>query len=64
MEDRRQSLLRFSFNHPGHTVRDWRCGLPLGQRVEAFAVDIWKDSEWRESCARYKHRQLQTLARY
>ena len=22
--------------------------LPLGQRVEAFAVDIWKDNEWRE----------------
>jgi alpha-L-fucosidase len=22
--------------------------LPLGQRVEAFAVDIWRDSEWRE----------------
>ena len=20
--------------------------LPLGQRVEAFAVDIWKDSQW------------------
>jgi alpha-L-fucosidase len=22
--------------------------LPLGQRVEAFAVDIWKNNEWRE----------------
>lgn len=22
--------------------------LPLGQRVEAFAVDVWKDNEWRE----------------
>ena len=22
--------------------------LPLGQRIEAFAVDIWKDNEWRE----------------
>lgn len=22
--------------------------LPLGQRVEAFAVDIWKDNEWKE----------------
>jgi len=22
--------------------------LPLGQRVEAFAIDVWKDNEWRE----------------
>jgi alpha-L-fucosidase len=22
--------------------------LPLGQRVEAFAVDVWKDNDWRE----------------
>lgn len=22
--------------------------LPLGQRVEAFAVDIWKNNEWQE----------------
>ena len=22
--------------------------LPLGQRVEAFAVDVWKDNEWHE----------------
>ncbi|HSE16309.1 MAG TPA: alpha-L-fucosidase [Pyrinomonadaceae bacterium] len=22
--------------------------LPLGQRVEAFAVDVWRDNEWRE----------------
>src|SRR6185436_11645606 len=22
--------------------------LPLGQRVEAFAVDVWKDNHWRE----------------
>ena len=22
--------------------------LPLGQRVEAFALDIWKDNEWQE----------------
>src|SRR4030095_1751675 len=22
--------------------------LPLGQRVEAFALDIWKDNKWQE----------------
>lgn len=31
--------------------------LPLGQRVEAFAVDVWQDGQWKEFAAG-KHRQL------
>jgi alpha-L-fucosidase len=36
--------------------------LPLGQRVEAFAVDVWRDGDWRE-CARATSVGYQRLIR-
>jgi len=41
--------LTFEWNHPVHfNVVDLREYLPLGQRVEAFALDQWKDGQWVE----------------
>jgi len=44
--------LVFRFSKPvTFNVVDIREFLPLGQRVEAFAIDEWKDGKWRE-CAK------------
>jgi len=40
-------ILQFTREQTFNVVR-LREHLPLGQRVEAFALDVWNDNEWRE----------------
>ena len=48
-DDQASPALMFQFSKPvKFNVLSIREHLPLGQRVDAFAVDVWKDEQWIE----------------